>query len=215
MTQPVDWPTRRVRVERPLLRIAERRRDCEHRHDLDPSSAKLRLYQGKRLRSDQNPGVRYEAQREPLSSAGEDSVRSSAAAGLLEQAAGLRRSIAVRAPVRRVVSALGHVHRTVEHASGGIDLAPYLPDERGSVDPVRERAANELVAKRRVSVRPSWMSRCSKPVLTGATKRTPGSRRTAETAAAGTPMATSSSPLLSSSLGSVADRANLMTSRST
>ncbi len=41
----------------------------------------------------------------------------------------------------------------IEHASGGVDLAEYLPDERGAVDPVRERAANELVAERRVSVR--------------------------------------------------------------
>ena len=34
-----------------------------------------------------------------------------------------------------------------------IDLAPYLPDERSAVDPVRERAANKLVSERRVSVR--------------------------------------------------------------
>ncbi len=148
---------------------------CEHRHDLDPSSPKLRLYQRERLRSDRKPGGRYEAQREPLSAAGEDPVRSSAAAGLLEQAAGLRRSIAVRAPVRLVVAALGQVHGAVERASGGIDLAPYLPDERGAVDPVRERAANELVAKRRVarSVRAGWRAARSWTPA-GVTKRTPG-----------------------------------------
>ena len=153
--QPVSRPTRRGDVERPLREdlAEERPRGCEHRHDLDPGSPKLRLYQGERLRSKRNSGARHEAQREPLAAAGEDPVRSSAAAGLPEQAAGLRRSIAVGAPVRLVVAALGQVHGAVERASGGIDLAPYLSDERGAVDPVRERAANELVAERRVSVR--------------------------------------------------------------
>ena len=46
------------------------------------------------------------------------------------------------------------MHRAVEHASGGVELAEYLSDERGAVDPVRKRAAYELVAKRRVRVRP-------------------------------------------------------------
>ena len=132
----------------------ERPGGCEHRHDLDPHSPKLRLDQGERLRSRRIPGGRHEAQREPLPAAGEDPVRTSAAAGLREQTAGLRRSIAVGAPVRLVVAALGHVYGAVVHASGGIDLAEYLSDERGAVDPVRERAANELVAERRVSVRP-------------------------------------------------------------
>jgi hypothetical protein len=45
------------------------------------------------------------------------------------------------------------VQGAVERANRGIDLAPYLSGERGAVDPVRERAANELVAERRVSVR--------------------------------------------------------------
>ena len=127
---------------------------CEHRHDLDPSSPKLRLDQGKHLRSKRNHWAVVTKRNESrCPAAGEDPVRSSAAAGLPEQAASLRRSIAIGAPVRLVVAALGQVHGAVERASGGIDLAPYLSDERGAVDPVRERAANELVAERRVSVR--------------------------------------------------------------
>ena len=171
-----------------------------------PSSPKLRLDQSERLRSRRSPGGRHEAQREPLPAAGEDPVRSPAAAGLLEQAAGLRRSIAIRAPVWLVVAGSGSGARAVEYASGGVDLAEYLSDERSAVDPVCERAANELVAKRRVRVRlRAWTVSCSKSVLTGATKRTPGSRRTAGTTDGGPTMATSSSPLPSSSLGSVAD----------
>ena len=41
----------------------------------------------------------------------------------VEQAAGLRRSVAVGAPVRLVVAALGQVQHAIEHASGGVDLA--------------------------------------------------------------------------------------------
>ncbi len=100
------------------------------------------------------PAVVTKRNESRLPAAGEDPVHTSAAASLREQAAGLRRSIAVGAPVRLVVAALGQVQRAIEHASRGVDLAEYLSDERGAVDPVRERAANELVAKRRVRVRP-------------------------------------------------------------
>ena len=55
--QRVSRPTRRVRRRRGPAGGSGRRTPpgCEHRHDLDPCSPKLRLYQGKRLRSRPQP----------------------------------------------------------------------------------------------------------------------------------------------------------------
>ena len=82
-------------------------------------------------------------------------------------------------------------------------MPQYLSDERGAVDPVRERAANEFVAKRRVGVRSALDLEVLEAGAWRRDKAHPRQPTNGRDEEGGMPIATSSSPLLSSSLGSV------------
>ncbi len=91
----------------------------------------------------------HEAEPEPFPVARVDAVGATAAAGLLEQASRTGRLIAIPAPVGPVVGLAREEDRAVERATsahGG--LAQDRPRDRHTIDPERERLANELTPER-------------------------------------------------------------------